>query len=109
MSTIDFKELFKTLLEGAKKIATSAFKEEKQKAQDDALNLLEKLKDNLKTWTQQLSNGEITKEDFEFLVLGQKDLLEMNALKQAGLALIRIDAFKGNLLNFIVTTISDLI
>jgi len=83
MANIDFKKLFDTLIEGAKELASSAFAEQKKEAQADALKLLDKVKDNLKTWTQQLSDGKQSKEDFEFLVLSQKDLIEMNALKQA--------------------------
>jgi hypothetical protein len=35
----------------------------------------------------------IDKEDFEDLILGKKDLAEMHALKQAGLASATIDTF----------------
>src|SRR5664280_1999669 len=109
MADIDFQKLFDTLIEGAKKLAISAFTEQRNEAKADALNLLDKVKDNLKTWTQQLSDEELSKEDFEYLVLAQKELIEMNALKQAGLAAIQIDDLKDKLLNLIVNTVSGLL
>lgn len=109
MANIDFQQLFDTLKKGVSDLAISAFNKYKKEAKTDSLKLLERLKENLKTWTQQLSEEKLSKKDFEFLILGQKELLEMNALKQAGLTAIQIDEFKENLLNLIVKTISDLL
>lgn len=109
MPNIDFQQLFDSLKKGVSELAIAEFKKYTNEAQADALNLMDKVKDNLKTWTQQLSEGKLSKDDIEFLVLGQKDLIEMNALKQVGLAAIGIDDLKDKLLNFIVKTISNLL
>ena len=109
MSAINFQEIFKELKDEAVKLALSTFKEYKDAAKTDAVDLIESLKDNLENWTVQLAEGKLSKADFEFLVLAQKELIEMNALKQAGLALIKADEFKNGLLNLVVKTVVGLI
>jgi hypothetical protein len=56
-----------------------------------------------------LIEGKLTTEEFEWLVNSQKDLIQMAALKQAGLAAIRIDQFKASLLNMVVDTVFSFI
>jgi len=40
---------------------------------------------------------------------GEKDLLKMDALTQEGLALVRIDQFKNDVCNLIVSTVTAII
>lgn len=51
-------------------MAVSSVKQFKKEAESEAQNLQENLKENLQTWTVQLATGKISKEDFEFLVMG---------------------------------------
>ena len=105
MANLDFQNVFDTLKKEVTNLALSTVKGYVKEATADALSLVEKMKENLKTWTLELANNEISAKDYEFLILGQKELLEMNALKQAGLAQIKIDEFKNSILNGIVTTV----
>ncbi len=109
MSAINFQKIFKGLEDEAIKLAIAGFTQYKDQAKTDAVNLMESLKVNLENWTIQLAEGKLSKDDFEFLVLAQKELIEMNALKQAGLALIKADEFKNSLLNLVVKTVIGLI
>jgi len=109
MAIGNFQDVFDKLKDEAVKLAVSTFKDYKNEAQTDALSLLEDLKENLKTWTMQLAEGKLSKVDFEFLVLAQKELIEMNALKLKGIALIKADEFKNSLLNLVTSTIVGLI
>lgn len=109
MPKVNFQQIFDNLKNEAGNLALSTFKDYKNEAKTDALKLVEDMKENLETWTLQLANGKLSKDDFEFLVLGQKELIEMNALKQAGLALIKADEFKTSLLNLITNTITGLL
>ncbi len=106
-------DIFKPILEALKtkvtELAIATFKDYKEAAKTDALSLLDQLKHNLENWTIQLASGELSKADFEFLVLAQKELIEMNALKQAGLAMIKADEFKAGLLDIITSTVFSLI
>jgi len=102
MATFDFQTLFDQLKKEVSNVAVTSVQQFKNEAEADALNLLENLKENLRTWTVQWALGAITKEDFEFLVMGQKELIQMNLLKQKGMALIDLDKFKIRLINQIV-------
>ncbi len=102
MADINFSKLFNELKDDAIKLALNQGKKYKKQAQNDALALLENMKSDLESWTLQLAKGEISKEDFQFSILGNKELIEMHALKQKGLAVIHITAFKENLLNLVL-------
>ena len=104
MATFDFQTLFDQLKKEVSSLAISSVKEFKKEAEADAQNLLESLKQNLQNWTLELATGEISKEDFEFLVMGQKELIEMNILKQKGMALIDLDKLKISLINQLIKT-----
>ena len=67
--------------------------------------MLDSVKEDLKKWTMALVNGDISEADFKDLLLGQKDLIKMVALKQKGLALIQADKFKSAVFDLIVNTI----
>lgn len=109
MANIDFQQIINTLKNSIIKLAESTFKDYKSEAKADGLELLKAVKENLKTWTFELADGKLSKDDFEFLVLGQKELIEINALKQTGMALIKIDEFKTSVLHQIINTVFSLI
>ena len=70
----------------------------------DGEDFAEKTKDNLEKWGGQLASGDLSPTEFESLVKGQGDLLQMEALKQAGMAAIRVDKLKKGILDTIVST-----
>jgi hypothetical protein len=109
MANIDFQTVFNTLKTDITGLALTTVKKYKDEAVADALGLVENMKENLRTWTLQLANGKLSRKDYEFLVLAQKELIEMNALRQAGLSLIKADELKNKILNQIVKTVFDLI
>jgi hypothetical protein len=86
-------------------LAKSTITDYAGQATEDAKNLLAVMKDDLARWTQQLEDGKITVADFRTLVIGDKDLAEMTALTQAGLALARIDQFRVGVLNLLADTV----
>jgi methylmalonyl-CoA mutase cobalamin-binding subunit len=104
MATLNFQTLFDQLKKEVSNVAVTSVQQFKNEAETDAQNLLENLKENLQNWTVQLAAGAMTKEDFEFLVMGQKELIQMNILKQKGMALIDLDQLKIKLINQIVKT-----
>jgi len=104
MASFDFQTLFNQLKKDVSNVAVTSVQQFKNEAETDAQNLLENLKENLQNWTVQLALGAMTKEDFEFLVMGQKELIQMNFLKQKGMALIDLDKLKISLINQIVKT-----
>jgi hypothetical protein len=106
---VDFKAIFEQLKKDVEALAESTLKNYVSKAKTDAQTMLNQMKDKLQRWTTLLIEGKLTTEDFEWLVNSQKDLIQMAALKQAGLAAIRIDQFKASLLNLVVDTVFSMI
>ena len=65
----------------------------KDEATADGHAFLDTIKDDLEKWVEMLVAGKISKDEFDSLVRGQKDLAEMKALKQLGLAKVQCDKF----------------
>ena len=106
---INFTDLFNQLKDQIIKLAKDNFKDLAAEAASDGTTLLHKLEDNIKEYTQQLVQGEITKDDFKLLLLGNEDLIKMNALTQAGLLKAKTDAFKKSVFDAIVNTVFAII
>ena len=94
--------------ECGKELAKKTLKGFKEEAVSDTKKFLEASKSDLKRWVKLLAQGDITQDDFEWLVLGRKDVAKMYALKQAGLTLVRIDRFKSALLNLVIDSAFDI-
>jgi hypothetical protein len=106
---IDVRSILSQLENGIVDLAKTTVKDFANQAATDGKQLLTTMKDDLVRWIQLLADGKITKAEFETLLLGQKDLIAMSALKQAGLALARIDEFKSAVFNLIINTVTGLI
>lgn len=75
----------------------------------DGEAFLRATKDDLELWARQLAAGQLSKNDFEFLVRGKRDLAAMAAATQAGLAAIRIDRIRAALIDLVVMAAGKLI
>ncbi len=105
MSNFDnFVDIVET---GVKDLAKKTLKGFKDEAVSDSKAFLDTSKADLKRWTKLLSKNELSHDDFEWLVVGRKDVAELHALKQAGLTLVRLDRFKNALLDLIIDTAFD--
>ena len=102
MANIDVGSIFKSVEDQSKALAEKLFKQYTHQALSDVRDFLEKSKDALKRWVEDLDRGDIDKDEFESLIKGQADLAEMRALKQAGLAAVQIDTFTNGVLDIIV-------
>ncbi len=102
-----FDDFVDTIEKGVKQLAKKTLKGFKDQAVSDTKEFLEASKKDLKRWTKLLAKGELSQDDFEWLVLGRKDVMELHALKQTGLALVRIDRFKNALLDLLIDTAFD--
>jgi hypothetical protein len=106
---IDLTNVFDTLRTGIINLAEKDVKDYIAEATSDGQVMLNELKADLENWTQELFSKELSEDDFKDLVLGQKDELEMVALKEAGIAEIQADQFKIDVINLITSTITALI
>ena len=109
MPAPDFSAIFDQLKKDVVSLGELTVKGYVKEAKDDGKKMLNEMKDNLQRWTLQLSRGDLTTQDFEWLVFSQKDLLLMEGLKQAGLASIRAEQFKNSVLSLVIDTIFNMI
>ncbi len=96
------KELLKQILVDVEKLAEALFKKNAKRAVKDAKLFIEATKEQMAIWVQQLAKQEITKKNFESLVRGERDLAEMEALRQIGLSKVAIDTFVRGVLDIII-------
>ncbi|MDR3696195.1 hypothetical protein [Mucilaginibacter sp.] len=106
---IDFANVFSTLKNGVIDLAKKDLHNYLDAATKDGQAWLESLKNDLFTWTAELNNGSLTADGFADMVAGQKEVLEMAALKEAGLAEVEADQFKSDLLDLITNTVTGLL
>lgn len=102
MANIDINGLLRSVEEQTKALAQKQFKQYTQQAVGDVKDLLEKSKNDLKRWVEELARGEMDKDEFQSLVQGQLDVAEMRALKQAGLAEVQIESFVNGVVDIVV-------
>jgi hypothetical protein len=103
----NFNDFSESLKDGIKDLAEDTLKDHADAAINDSKDFLEKTKDDLKRWTEQLARGELSQSDLKFLLEGKKDLAEMYALQQAGMALVKVDKFRKSLCDLVVEKAVD--
>ncbi len=104
----DFNDFLESLKKGLEELIKKNWKEVKDAAEKDGNAFFDKTKEDLKRWTKLLAQGDLSQDDFEWLVAGKKDLAEMEALKQAGLALVRLERFQNALISLVIDTAFDI-
>ncbi len=100
-----FDEVWNELKANVVKYSEDNWNEFKDDAISDGKVFLDRCKEDLKRWTDLLSQGKLTQDDFEWLLLGRKDLAEMEALKQKGMAKKKLNTFLKGLLDTVKSTV----
>lgn len=103
-----FRKIMKELSGNVEALTKLTVRKYQKDAKRDAEKLLKGMKRDLRRWTRQLERGDLTTQDFEFLVKSNVDSAKMSALESSGLALIRLQAFRTSLFNLIIDTIFGL-
>ena len=80
-----FNDFLNALKDGLKQVVAQSLADYKDAAVQDGEAFLIKTRADLERWTAELAQGRLSRDDFEWLVRGKKDLGGMEALKQAGL------------------------
>ena len=68
---------------------------------------LETIKEDLDKWTQALTNGELPRDEFLFLVESKKELMKLQLLTEAGLTKVRIEKLQNAIIDITVKTALD--
>ena len=100
----NFDDFIEALKEGLEDFAEDRWKDFKDAALNDGKSFLDKSKEDLERWTKSLANGNLNKNDFEWLLESKKDLAELFALKQIGLTKVALDRFLNGLIDLIIST-----
>jgi hypothetical protein len=98
-------DIIESVLDELKTMAITMAKDEAEAFSADAKDFLERAKDDVAKWTKQLKNGEITKEDFRDLLEMKKSVAEMQALKQKGIAKIRLEQLQNQMLDTVTSAV----
>lgn len=83
-------------------LAKTLFKQFAAQAAADGKAFLNTTKAQTEEWLRELADGEISEKNFQSLMRGERDLAEMAALKQAGLAQVAIDTFTRGVIDIII-------
>jgi len=103
----DFDKYFDKLLKNLEDLMKNNWKNFLNAAEADGKAFLLETKGDLNRWTRLLSNGEITREEFELLVGSKEDLLKLKALKKLGLTKVRMQMFQTAVIGLIIDTAFD--
>jgi len=109
MGQFDLKSLIDTLKQGVIDLAKKTLKDYEQQASTDGQQIVDCMKDELQSWSDDLKSGKIDSDDLKDLIAGQEDLFKMEALEQAGVATIEIDKFKSSLIDLVTNTLLSII
>lgn len=82
-------EIPKLAIDRGGKLREDAFKEAK--------DFIDNSGENLVKWSTALAKGELSKDDFAWLLQSNKDLLKLNGLKEIGLTEIQAEKFRSDL------------
>ncbi|HEX5153416.1 MAG TPA: hypothetical protein VFW07_18330 [Parafilimonas sp.] len=108
-TTVNIETLTQQLETGVDSLAKSTLQDYLTQAKTDGQAAIDEMKANLQKWTLEVESGALTADDLAFLIKEQSALDEMTALKQAGLAEVKVDEFKSNLVSMVTNTIFSFI
>jgi hypothetical protein len=99
-----FEQFLAQLQEELAAFADDSWQDHRQAAIADGRAFITRTRQDLKRWTRLLASGDITRDDFEWLMLGRRDLARLTALKRRGLAKAALDRFTNGLIDTVVST-----
>ncbi|MFK8004849.1 MAG: hypothetical protein AB8H03_00700 [Saprospiraceae bacterium] len=103
-----FRKIMKEMSSNVEDLTKLTVRKYQKDAKRDAEKLLKGMKRDLRRWTRMLERGDLTTQDFEYLVKSNVDSAKMSALESSGLAMIRLKAYRTSLFNLIIDTIFGL-
>lgn len=102
-----FDDFTKAVKNGSAVLAKEIFGELGKEARKDTGAFLEKTEQDMQRWTKQLSEGELTKQDFSDLVEAKEALAEIQGLTRNGVALTKRERFRKGLIKLVIDSAVD--
>ncbi|WP_343697106.1 hypothetical protein [Flavobacterium sp.] len=103
------EKILETLKAELKVLIAKNYKDLKPQLEKDFNAFLEASKEKLERWTVLYSSGNLTNEEFEWLLKSQLDLTSLQALQAAGISKIKLNTIKNNIIEMIIKIITDII
>lgn len=104
MATFNFDQFLESVKNGVADLATTEASGFVDAARRDGEAFVDATKEDLLVWTRQLADGLLSKDEFEFLVKGKKDLAKMEALTQAGAGAAKVEKVRTGVLNIVLSS-----
>lgn len=101
----DTNQIVKSIEEQSKLLAQKLVYQFTQQAAADTRDFLDQSRADIERWAGELAREEIDEDDLASLMRGEKDLAEMRALKQAGLAQVTLDTFTNGVIDIAISAI----
>ncbi|MEM6685510.1 MAG: hypothetical protein AAF617_06905 [Bacteroidota bacterium] len=101
---MDFKDLLKEIKGNLLNLMGSKFEDLKDESKKDVQDFLNASKAKLERWTTLLAEGNITLDDYKWLVESQKDLVVLQGLYAAGVSKIKLGHLKNSILDTVIQT-----
>jgi hypothetical protein len=105
----NIEDIFNNIKGEVADLAVKTVNEFKDQAIADAAQFLEDSKEDLEEYAKDFAAGKMTKAELELLLRSKLALAKMALLKQEGLAAVRVDTFKNDVLKIVVDTVGGLI
>lgn len=102
---MNIDEILKQIKSELTQLFENNFKNLSNESKKDLNKFLSESEEKLKRWSVLLLEGKITKEEFEWLVKSQKDILLLTSLKEAGISKIKLSNFKNQVISTIIKTV----
>lgn len=109
MATFNFDQFLDAVKNGVGDLAKTEGVDYIEAARSDGQDFLNAIKHDLVVWMQQLTDGLLSQDEFEFLVNGKRDLAKMEALTQAGVGAAKVDKIRSGAINIVLTSALALI
>lgn len=100
----DINLFIEELRKNLNEVASGSFHKYSSQLIKDGTDFALKIEDDLMKWEAEYSIQEMTKEEFEDLIKSKKNLLEMNSLKQEGLAKTDLNKLRNAIVEAVTET-----
>jgi len=106
---MDKDKIIENLKKELKAIIAYSYKDIEPQLEKDLTTFFETSKEKLERWIVLFSAGDLTEEEFEWLLKSQLDLTVLQALQTAGISKIKLNTIKNNIIKMIIQIITSLI
>jgi hypothetical protein len=102
-------KVIENIKEELKVVFFNSYEDIKSQLEKDFDTFFEISKSKLERWMILFSTGDITKEELEWLLKSQLDIVVLKTLQANGLSKIRLNTIKKNIVKIILKVIMDVI